>query len=951
MEQREAAGITIQLVIERVRTEFGEEGVHRLLELAEETRPLEVLENGRTWHSFATRRRFFDAGAELTGDKEFATSVGASILSSRRSALLRSLLSRLGSPVGILKALPVAQAKFDTACESKLLSIEPGSALIAFHTKDGYTPSPHDCRYAMGLFSQVTALFGMPATAVVHLQCQAEGAEHCLFRVSLPVGRRARSRLRGRSPATDLVQVQLEDLQLAMADLLQAREVYDVIAKVAEHAGSAVAAQQLLVAVRLGDGSPIEVTAEGFRPETALRLGTALLDTGVLPSRIDDVETFSLVSKVASREHEYGKIVAFSSAPFIEGEQQLLDSYARLASTALDASVALQVAEVRQHTAEVLGAFAARMILVQDVAGIAAATVEAARQIAGSDRAVVYRHNEEAGALATLAHSGYAGPMADSIEAVVITVEDTSILAQILASPDGAIIYDRATADDYTIMMMDRFGADYFAGVAIRSSMRVFGLLAVTWLKGNAPGNIDEVARQITAIADQAAGAWEKTLLLEQIHHQASIDTLTGLANRRVFAETLARFLGEECGPPLTVVFCDVDRFKSVNDALGHAAGDELLVAVGHRLTHCVRSDDLVARLGGDEFTVLMTDVDELWSPDVFASKVREAMDEPISIDGSQVVVRLSMGAVTATPGHATVKDVLRRADAAMYDAKARGGDRLRVFEEDMLLKRSERIELEVSLAEAVTDASQFLVLYEPQVRLSSGKVVGAEALVRWQHPVHGLLTPDRFLPVAEETGLITAIDLHVLRSALATLARWRRDGLALKVSVNFSARTLTSPGLVALVGRELNTAGVPGSRLEIELTESTAIVDPEALSRTLLALRGLDVSLAIDDVGTGYSSLALLHKLPAHKLKIDRSFVQRITEDDASRSVVEAVLLLADRLGQEVVAEGIETAAQEHELKLLGCHLAQGYLYARPASEESLRVLAEHGVRSLPRP
>ncbi len=427
------------------------------------------------------------------------------------------------------------------------------------------------------------------------------------------------------------------------------------------------------------------------------------------------------------------------------------------------------------------------------------------------------------------------------------------------------------------------------------------------------------------------------------MHEQASIDSLTGLANRRVFAEALARQLGTEGAPPVAVVFCDVDRFKNVNDLLGHAAGDELLIAVGQRLRRCVRSDDLVARLGGDEFTVLMRDAGEAWHPELFAAKVREEMRQPIEIDGAHFLAQLSLGAVEAVPGQISMKDVLRRADAAMYVAKSHGGDRLVSFEEEMLVERSERLELEAALADAVAAGDQFAVFFEPQLDLVTGAVVGAEALVRWHHPRHGLLEPARFLPVAEETGLITALDLQVLGTALEALARWSRKGLSLTLAVNLSARTLTSAGLVAVVRRELERTGVRPELLEIELTESSAIVDPDAMSRILREIAGLGASIVIDDVGTGYSSLALLHKLPAQKLKIDCSFVKKIAEDEAARSVVEAVLLLADRLGQEVVAEGVETKEQLGELKALGCRLAQGYYFARPGSEESLlRFVAE---------
>jgi EAL domain-containing protein (putative c-di-GMP-specific phosphodiesterase class I) len=232
-------------------------------------------------------------------------------------------------------------------------------------------------------------------------------------------------------------------------------------------------------------------------------------------------------------------------------------------------------------------------------------------------------------------------------------------------------------------------------------------------------------------------------------------------------------------------------------------------------------------------------------------------------------------------------------------------------------------------------------VVYQPQIDLESHQIMGAEALVRWDHPTRGRLAPDHFLPLAEETGLVVPRDLHVLRTALREAARWRAEGLEIQLTVNFSARTLTTPDLVARVRSELERADMPGGLLEIELTESTAVTDAADLSDKLLELGDLGVSIAIDDVGTGYSSLALLHRLPAQRIKIDRSFVTRITEDSASRSVVEAVLLLADRLGQGVIAEGIETPEQAEELQRLGCGHGQGFLYSPPVEATEVLLLA----------
>jgi diguanylate cyclase (GGDEF)-like protein len=624
---------------------------------------------------------------------------------------------------------------------------------------------------------------------------------------------------------------------------------------------------------------------------------------------------------------------------------ELIAKVAEHAGAAVAAEQLLRAAAEGRREAEVLGAFAGALIRVQDTAGIAEAAARATVDIVATDRSLVFRHLEESGSLSVEAHVGYE-ELALGLAELVISPDDTPELAKLLCTPDVARVYDRSTSDGYLQVTMDAFDVDCFAAVPIRTSDRLFGVLTAAWRPGHRPIDTDDVVRRLAAIADQAAGAWEKALLLEQVNRQASVDALTGLANRRVFTEMLANLLLRPAGPPLAVLFCDLDRFKEINDVLGHAAGDDLLVLVGRRLQHCVRSDDLVARLGGDEFTILLTGVSAEWSPEVFAAKVKQAMIDPIEIDGAKVVVRLSIGAIVVEPGTASVKDVLRRADAAMYVAKARGGDRLLSFEEGMLVERSERLELEATLASAASTLREFSVVYQPQVEIEGGRVVGVEALVRWQHPTRGLVVPEFFLALAEETGLVVPIDLHVLRTALADLAAWQAQGVELRMAVNFSARTLTSPGLVEAIAGSLAAAGVPGNLLEIELTESTAVAEPDVLRRILLAIGELGVSVAIDDVGTGYSSLALLHQLPAQRIKIDRSFVQQITDDPASRYVVEAVLLLAERLGQSVVAEGVETVEQALGLKALGCTLAQGYLFAQPAPAAAIPAMVRSGIR-----
>jgi diguanylate cyclase (GGDEF)-like protein len=978
VEERETAGITTRLILDYVRARRGDAGVREMLDLAGETRPLHVLENPRVWSTYNARVRLFDAAGQVTGDPAVAQRIGESVLTSRAHPVLRATVARLGSPRALFRALPTVHSKFDSAAATRLLELGDNRAVVAFRTLPRHEPNRHDCLFVHGLLSQCGVLWGLPPALVNQETCQMDGAPECIFEVTWQgswrlslrsqLGRRAQSLLgpgRGRGPVepggassadtpelASVYRAQLSELQQTLLELMETRDLDQVLRRVTDRAGLAVASQRLLFAALPWPDAPPRVYSDGFDEAEAERLAGDALAGREPIFEIAGARAEVIVADVRSPERDYGKIVAFSAAPFIAEEEELLAAYAKLAAATLDTVFALDTARDRQRSAEILGAFSRQLIEVRDLNELVHVTVSAVRAVGNADTAILLGHDEENGILRSLGHDGYSADLAAVLDDLVVRPEDTPMLEQILSVPEEPRFFHRADTDPYIRAMFEFFDIEVSALMAVRSEHRVFGIIGACWQPGspNTPEMDRELFGRLGSIADQAAGAWEKTLLLEQVRHQASIDSLTGLANRRVFTELLAELLGHDHGSQLAVLFCDLDRFKGVNDALGHAAGDELLVAVGRRLSHCVRSDDLVARLGGDEFTVLLTEVDGPQTLHAFAAKVRGEMADPFELEGSQLVVHLSIGAVITRPGELSVKDVLRRADTAMYTAKARGGDRLLLFEEHMLLVRSERVELEASLAEAANHLDQFAVLYQPQVALDSNRIVGAEALVRWDHPLRGRLTPDRFLALAEDTGFVVPMDLHVLRTALTDAAAWRAEGLAIQIAVNFSASTLTSPDLVTLVKRELELADVPGTLLEIELTESAAVTDAADLGDKLLQLCDLGISIAIDDVGTGYSSLALLHRLPAQRIKIDRSFVTKITEDPVSRSVVEAVLLLADRLGQGVIAEGIETPEQADALLRLGCRLGQGYLYSRPVEPAELARLAR-GVegRALP--
>ena len=450
--------------------------------------------------------------------------------------------------------------------------------------------------------------------------------------------------------------------------------------------------------------------------------------------------------------------------------------------------------------------------------------------------------------------------------------------------------------------------------------------------------------------------------LTTELRYQALHDSLTGLPNRTLIIDRVEQMLarGRRNNVTTGALFIDLDNFKDINDTLGHRVGDQLLVEVAGRLTSALRETDTVGRLGGDEFVVLTEGMPGSgWSeepdrpggrtcgPIATAERMIEVLREPFTLGDNRSLHTVTASIGIATGPRVTAEELLRDADVALYEAKAGGKQRYIVFQPEMRWAVESHVELQKDLGLAV-ERDEFLLVYQPIFEIETGVVVGVEALLRWQHPVRGLVMPNEFIPILEENGLIITVGRQVLIRACEQAAAWRKAGYDLSMSVNVSLRQLDSPGIVRDIAGALEASGLEPRRLVIEITESTLMSDPTSTVERITKLKALGVSVAVDDFGTGYSSLAYLRRFPVDILKIDRSFIASMTSSERSSALIHTLVQLGKTLGLDTVAEGIEEPRQLEQLRAEQCDTGQGFLYAKPMSPEDLGTfLASHVVAS----
>ena len=454
--------------------------------------------------------------------------------------------------------------------------------------------------------------------------------------------------------------------------------------------------------------------------------------------------------------------------------------------------------------------------------------------------------------------------------------------------------------------------------------------------------HVEELNRHI---AEQERISTQLKESKDHFRHAAFHDTLTNLPNRALLAENL-KFVIERAKNhedyQFAVLFLDLDRFKNVNDSLGHTIGDQLLIAMARRLESCIREVDMVARLGGDEFAILLDGIPNATEATNMSRRIQEKLSSPFNLTGHEVFTTTSIGIALSSTGYDHPENMLRDADTAMYRAKAQGKACYEVFDKGMHTRAVYLLKMENDLGRAL-DREEFRVYYQPIVSLDNGQLAGFEALIRWQHPERGFVNPADFIPLAEETGLIVPIGLWILKKACQQLCQWQWQFPAhrqLFMSVNLSSKQVAQPDLVSQIREILDQTHVEAKHLKLEITESAVMDNAEMAERLLKRLKALGVQLSIDDFGTGYSSLGYLHRVPVNTLKVDRSFIGRIGDAAENIEIVRTIVSLAENMGMDVVAEGVETLSQLSQLRKLNCQYGQGYLFSRPVDAESVTSL-----------
>jgi diguanylate cyclase (GGDEF)-like protein len=919
-------------IMDSLEKRLSADDLRDFLARAGETRSVDDLRDLASWTPFDQFKRLLQEASRLLDSPFQTVDVGTGVGVSS-ATVVAEIMQAFDSPGAMLRAgesnpmMPMR--RYETT------ELAPNEWLIREWFIDGFAPYPEFCSFFAGLYAGIPMYFGFPAAEVVEEECQCRGDSACLFRLRWEEDDAGTSRGQHHDVHTKLLEARFDQLKQMITDLSSNERYEDVLQGIVRSTMRAVLAGGAILMLEARAGSPRKVYSEGLTEAEADSLADDLLG-GVGRERAISVEVTSV------RRH-YG-VLAIDERGGIFSSQahSTLQTYAELAAAALDAADAMEDARHQANTARVLLELSTSLAEVVGSEEMAAKVAWAVPDVIDCDRVAVFLDDADwqgagSGEFRLLASLGYP-------DDAVATLRARSYLK---AKPDSV------SEQGIERSSMSEFGTTATVAAPITSSGKVIGhVVAGVTTDPERLVVTARLAERLKGLAAQASIAISNARLVDQIRFQALHDPLTGLPNRGLILDRTEQMLARarRTNEATAALFIDIDGFKSVNDTLGHAAGDQLLRAVTARLVLAMRESDSIGRLGGDEFIVLVDGATMDAGPELVAERLLAALRAPFELEGlpnGPFTLTASIGIAAGLRPSAT--ELLRDADIALYEAKTAGKDRFVVFQPEMHAVVQERLLLEMDLRDGLT-SGQYLLAYQPIFNLASGETTGVEALLRWHHPDRGVVQPDNFIPVLEDSGMIVDVGRWALQEACRQGALWHSHGLRLDVSVNVSARQLETDQLGEDISCALDVSGFDARSLIVEITETAIMRNVSTVVPRLAALKATGVRIAIDDFGTGYSSLAYLQKFPVDTLKIDRSFISTMGDSPESGALIRTLVQLGKTLGLETLAEGIEESAQYSQLKREQCDSGQGYLYARPLDADAVEafVTARSGTRAV---
>jgi len=789
---------------------------------------------------------------------------------------------------------------------------------------DGFAPYPEFCAFFAGQYAKIPMYLGLSAAEVVEEQCQSRGDDACLFRMRWEEREEGASREQYHEMHAQLLEARLEQLKRMITDLASNGRYEDVLQGIVGSARRAILASAAVMALDARAGGPRKIYYDGLADAETESMAAELLEGGAGREGVIAVE-------VVSARRRYGVLAIDERGGIFSSQaQSTLQTYAELAAAALDAADAMDDARHQAHTARVLLDLSTSLAEIVGTEEMAAKVARAVPGVIDCDRAAVFLDNPDSkgasdGKLTLVASSGLPD------DAVRLLGTKSYVASHLTVDSEYGLLdtsQQSEVGNVATVAAPITLGGQVI-GCVVAGVTADPERLVVT----------DRLAERLKGLAAQASIAISNSRLVDQIRFQALHDPLTGLPNRGLILDRTEQMLARarRTNEATAVLFIDLDGFKGVNDTLGHAAGDQLLRAVTARLALAMRESDSVGRLGGDEFIVLVDGATMDAGPELVAERLLEVVRTPFDLEGlpnGPLSLTASIGIAAGLRASAT--ELLRDADIALYEAKTTGKDRFVLFHPEMHTVVQDRLLLEMDLRDALI-AGQYFLAYQPIFNLASGETTGVEALLRWRHPVRGVVQPDEFISVLEDSGMIVEVGRWVLQEACRQGARWHAHGHRLNVSVNVSTRQLETDQLIGDISCALETSGFDARSLIVEITETAIMRSVSTVVPRLAALKATGVRIAIDDFGTGYSSLAYLQRFPVDILKIDRSFIAAMADSPESGALIRSLVHLGKSLGLETLAEGIEETAQYDQLKQAHCDSGQGYLYARPLEPDGV--------------